>query len=85
MSKETDVKIGKAKFFGPIFGTIHFFWLGITGSQTDSVVITDLYHVHKGKLVNSQHKWGIYVTDILETKHGKLHIYSLYESLLPLR
>lgn len=70
MSQNTDVKIGKAKFYGPIFGTVHFFWIGITGSETDAVILTDLYHVHKHKLVNSHHKWGIFVTDILETKHG---------------
>ncbi|XP_065226507.1 uncharacterized protein Rsod [Planococcus citri] len=74
VSKDTDIKVAEAKLYGPVFGTVYFFWIGITGSVTDAVIISDLYHIHKHKLVSSQHKWGIFVTDILETTHDKIRL-----------
>lgn len=67
-------KFAQARFYGPIAGTILFRWLGSqTGDPTDTIIYTNLYHIHKQKLQSlnyTEHHWKIYVTDIFETGKG---------------
>ncbi|KAL6264113.1 hypothetical protein P5V15_004191 [Pogonomyrmex californicus] len=68
-------KFATARFYGPVAGTVLFRWLGgQVGNDTDTIIHTNLYHVHKQKLQSlkyTEHHWKIYVTDILETGKDK--------------
>lgn len=67
-------KFAQARFYGPIAGTVLFRWLGSqVGDDTDTIIHTNLHHVHKQKLQSlkyTEHHWKIYVTDILEIGKG---------------
>lgn len=67
-------KFAQAYFYGPVAGTVLFRWLGSqTGNDTDTIIHTNLHHIHKQKLQSlnyTEHYWKIYVTDILETGKG---------------
>ncbi|XP_039303730.1 uncharacterized protein LOC105197011 isoform X2 [Solenopsis invicta] len=65
-------KFAQARFYGPIAGTVIFRWLGT--DYTDTIIYTNLHHVHKQKLQSlnyTEHRWKIYVTDILKTGKDK--------------
>lgn len=68
-------KFAQARFYGPVAGTILFRWLGgQTGDSTDTIVHTNLHHIHNQKLQSlnyTEHHWKIYVTDIFETGKGR--------------
>ncbi|XP_071566892.1 uncharacterized protein Rsod isoform X1 [Temnothorax nylanderi] len=67
--------VAQARFYGPVAGTVLFRWLGSQmGDDTDTIVHTDLHHIHKQKLQSlnyTEHHWKIYVTDILEIGKDK--------------
>lgn len=69
-------KFAQARFDGPVAGTVLFRWLGgqVGDESTDTIIHTNLYHVHKQKLQTlnyTEHHWKIYVTDIFETGKGQ--------------
>ncbi|KAL0112201.1 hypothetical protein PUN28_011934 [Cardiocondyla obscurior] len=65
-------KFARAHFYGPVAGTVLFRWLGSQMGDTDTIIHTNLHHIHKQNLLNyTEHHWKIYVTDILETGKDK--------------
>ncbi|KZC13221.1 hypothetical protein WN55_05919, partial [Dufourea novaeangliae] len=69
-------KFAEAHFYGPIAGTVWFRWLGgyAGDNTTDTIIYTDLHHIHKQKLQNidyTEHYWKIYVTDIFDISKDK--------------
>lgn len=76
MVDKTEEKTAVASFSTPVAGNIYFRWFSTKDNHTEMLVTTDLYHVHnKENFTKSstftEHKWKIYVTDILESDNER--------------
>lgn len=59
-----------ARLSSPVAGSVTAMsWS--SGDRVDTRILTDLYHV-SGDGVASNHVWKLYVTDVLDTKQGRM-------------
>lgn len=77
MVDKTKEKTAVARFKSPISGDVYFRWFSTKDNHSDMLITTDLYHVWNKENHNkrasdfTQHKWKIYVTDILDSEHDR--------------
>lgn len=76
MIDKSKEKTAVAKFSTPVAGDIYFRWFSTKDNHSEMLITTDLYHVHnKENFTKSskftEHKWKIYVTDILESDNER--------------
>lgn len=73
---KTKEKIAVATFSTPIAGDIYFRWFATKDNQSEMLITTDLFHVHNKENFTknskfTEHKWKLYVTDILESDNER--------------
>ncbi|KAK9881797.1 hypothetical protein WA026_017312 [Henosepilachna vigintioctopunctata] len=77
IADKTKEKTAIARFNTPISGHVYFRWFYTKDNRSDMLITTDLYHVRnkenhdKKKLDLTEHRWKIYVTDILDSEQDR--------------
>lgn len=76
MVNKTIERTAVARFSSPVAGSVYFRWFSIGDNHSDVLITTDLYHVRNKEnfdksLDFTEHRWKIYVTDILESDNDR--------------
>lgn len=76
MVDKNQEKIAVARFSAPVAGNVYFRWFSTQNNHTDMLISTDLYLVQNKENItkfvkHTEHRWKIYVTDILESDNDR--------------
>lgn len=77
LKDKTQEKTAIARYNSPISGDVYFRWFFAKDGRKEMLIMTDLYRVTNVEMINAslvdftEHKWKIYVTDILDFDHDK--------------
>ncbi|KAJ8944218.1 hypothetical protein NQ318_014580 [Aromia moschata] len=76
MVEKEQEKSAVARFSSPVAGSIYFRWYATKDNHSDVLITTNLYHVRNKENFDkssefTEHKWKIYVTDILESDNDR--------------